>query len=506
MKSGLFRKYFSVLSITILVCVFVLSAVLIFFSAQYFRQDRNELMMRGAQTAAQITANDYQKNGYLSRADLESSYETLAGSTGGIVLFCGLDGAVSICSDGSDCEHIGDSVPTREINTIISSGTYQDLTFGTELAFGGAYTMVVGVPVLSSGVTIGYVFVLSSIRSFVSFMTDVFLVIQVVALAMLAIVAFIIYSLLKRMLNPLSDISAVAEAFGKGDFTARVRISGDNEISSLGRVFNKMAEDLQELEISRRSFMGNVAHELRTPMTTIGGYIDGILDGTIPPDQQEKYLQIVSNEVKRLARLTASTLAVARMEETSDSSTLTTVNVCAILMNVVFSAERRINAKSIDVQGLDLPDTYAKCDADMLHQVLYNLVDNAVKFTPERGVITFDVRTSGKRAFISVRNTGPGIAKTDMPQLFDRFYKADKSRGMDKTGSGLGLYIVKTLVGKMGGDVTVSSVEGEYSEFTVELAAATPPKPAKPAEDKQAPKTNIFDRLGKRTKRHDKEE
>lgn len=501
MRSSLFKKYFSTLSVMMLICVFVLGLVLMFFSAQYFRQERNELMHRSAQNAVTLTLSDYFENGFLNRTDLEKDYATLSATIDGSVMFCGLDGVVSICSDGMGCHHMGTTAPSQGINTIIREGYYEKISVSAGSSFGSESAMLVGLPVVAEGDTVGYIFVLSSIKPFITFISDVFLVIQIASLCLILVVARIIYSLLTRMLEPLSDISAAAAAFGRGDFRARVRISGDNEIGDLGRVFNKMADDLQEMEISRRSFMGNVAHELRTPMTTIGGYIDGILDGTIPKEQQTKYLHIVSDEVKRLSRLTASTLAVARMEEDRGDSALTSVNVVPILMNVVFSAERRINAKRLEIEGLDLEGAYANCNADLLHQVLYNLVDNAVKFTPERGTITFGIKTEGKKTLISVKNTGEGISKADMPHLFDRFFKADRSRGMDKSGTGLGLYIVSTLVKKMNGEITVSSVENEYTEFIVSLELAQPPKPPKtaPAEDKQQ-KTGLFDIFGKRGK------
>lgn len=506
MKNALFKKYFSSFALMMLVCIFVLGVALMFFAAEYFRSDREDSLTRAASKAAAITAQNYAQYGYISRADVERDYAVLADSAGGTIMYCGLDGIVDICSEHSDCAHAGKQVPAKGINEILEDGSFYSIAYNSALSPDSPYTLMVGVPVVIDDAVGGYIFIMSPMKSLITFMTDVFFVITVASILMLLVVASIIYSMLKRMLKPLSDISEAAAAFGKGDFTSRVRVRGDDEISSLGRVFNKMADDLQELEISRRSFMGNIAHELRTPMTTIGGYIDGILDGTIPPDQQEKYLHVVSDEVKRLARLASSTLAVARMEEASSNAALASVNVCQILTTVVLSAERRINGKNIEIDGLDVPDTYAKCDADMLHQVLYNLVDNAVKFTPERGKITFNVRTLGGRTLISVNNTGSGISKTDMPLLFDRFYKTDKSRGMDKTGSGLGLFIVKTLVNKMNGDITVSSVEGEYSEFTVDLEAALPPKPPKTEDVKPQAKNNLFERIGKHGKGRDKTE
>lgn len=501
MKRTLFKKYFSALSITIAICVFLLGIIQLYFLANYFRDNQSELMLRCARKGAEAAAENYEQNGFLSRADLEAEYSLLADTAGGAVAYCGLDGVVTICAGDPSC--LGRSIPATAINTMLKAG-WVSSTYNSSLLSG--HSILAGVPVVIDEQTAGYVVVLSSLQPLVQFISRSFLFVELVSLVILGIAAGIIYTLFNQMLRPLREISSAAMSFGKGDFSARIEVHGNNEVSELGRVFNRMADDLNELEMSRRSFMGNLAHELRTPMTTIGGYIDGILDGTIPPDQQEKYLRIVSDEVKRLSRLASSTLAVARMEETSDHAALTPVNVREILMNVMFSAERRITAKSLEVEGLDLPDIWMLCNADMMHQVLFNLVDNAVKYTPEGGTISFAVETSAKRSRISIRNTGPGISKEDMPRLFDRFFKTDRSRGLDRSGAGLGLYIIKTLVTKMGGDITVSSVEGSYSEFTVELAAAAPPKHTRP-EDKEKEKEkapqrpNLFGFIGKGGKR-----
>lgn len=388
-------------------------------------------MLRCARKGAEAAAENYEQNGFLSRADLEAEYSLLADTAGGAVAYCGLDGVVTICAGDPSC--LGRSIPATAINTMLKAG-WVSSTYNSSLLSG--HSILAGVPVVIDEQTAGYVVVLSSLQPLVQFISRSFLFVELVSLVILGIAAGIIYTLFNRMLRPLREISSAAMSFGKGDFSARIEVHGNNEVSELGRVFNRMADDLNELEMSRRSFMGNLAHELRTPMTTIGGYIDGILDGTIPPDQQEKYLRIVSDEVKRLSRLASSTLAVARMEETSDHAALTPVNVREILMNVMFSAERRITAKSLEVEGLDLPDIWMLCNADMMHQVLFNLVDNAVKYTPEGGTISFAVETSAKRSRISIRNTGPGISKEDMPRLFDRFFKTDRSRGLDRSAPG----------------------------------------------------------------------
>ena len=279
-------------------------------------------------------------------------------------------------------------------------------------------------------------------------------------------------------------------------------MEGDDEIAMLARSFNKMADSLEELETNRRNFIANVSHDLRTPMTTIGGYIDGILDGTIPKSEQKHYLEIVSEEVKRLSRLTSSLLSVMRLEESNQSVELTNVEVWNMILNVMFNLEQRIEEKKIYIPDLDPQECEVKADKDMLHQVIYNLMDNAVKYTPIGGEINVSVNESEGKTSITVRNSGQGISEEEQPYVFERFYKTDKSRGIDRGGTGLGLYIVKMLTLAMGGTVDLESDGESYTQFTVTLQSAPlsrdrNSRTVKPEKSKTKESMSVADRVRK---------
>ena len=268
------------------------------------------------------------------------------------------------------------------------------------------------------------------------------------------------------MIRPLRSMSAAVKRFGGGDFSVRVPVASDDEIGHLALAFNEMANSLSNSEGMRRSFIANVSHELKTPMTTIAGFIDGILDGTIPEDQQKKYLKIVSDEVKRLSRLVKSMLDLSRI----DSGEMVLHPTCFDLSKTIFTTlltfEKSIEDRNIEIRGMDsLGQQMVYGDQDLLHQVVYNLIENAVKFTNEGGYISFQVTDSIDRTCITIENSGPGIEPEELPMIFDRFYKTDKSRSRDKNGMGLGLYIVKTVIKLHGGDITVASKQGEFSRF-----------------------------------------
>ena len=223
-----------------------------------------------------------------------------------------------------------------------------------------------------------------------------------------------------------------------------------------------------------RSFVANVSHELKTPMTTIAGFIDGILDGTIPPERQSHYLRIVSDEVKRLSRLVKTMLNLSRIDNGELKLRPADFDISETVLSTVLTFEKSIDEKQIDVRGLDaLAPKQVHGDEDLLHQVVYNLVENAVKFTNPGGYIKFTVCDSIDRVAVDIENSGSGIQADELPLVFEKFYKTDKSRSQDKNGMGLGLYLVKTIIRLHGGDISVTSAVDQFTRFSFYI-----PKPA----------------------------
>ena len=261
-------------------------------------------------------------------------------------------------------------------------------------------------------------------------------------------------------------MAAATRRFAKGDFRARVKVKGKDEVAELGEALNSMAVSLSSVEMMRRSFIANVSHELRTPMTSIAGFLDGMLDGTIPEEKQAYYMKIVSDEVKRLSRLVQSMLNLSRIDSGELKMNTVRLDLTEVMCKVLVASEQRIDQKNLHITGIDQCERLEiQGDYDLINQVLYNLLDNAIKFTNEGGYIDIRLQKEKDRAVFIIRNTGAGIPAEEMPQIFERFYKSDRSRGLDKNGIGLGLYIVQTVVSLHGGQVSVRSVEGEFTEF-----------------------------------------
>ncbi len=288
------------------------------------------------------------------------------------------------------------------------------------------------------------------------------------------IVAMLLFMLLfrvgaSRLDRQFDDINHVVEQYAEGEFSARAALSEHDDLYAFACTLHRMAELIEQNETTRKNFIANVSHELRTPMTTIGGFANGILDGTIPPEQHTKYMRIISEEIQRLRTLVNSMLNLTKFEAGEMQLRCTNLDVAQLLIKTVLMFEKRITDKKVEVEGLEEASLQIQADADLMFQVLYNLIENAVKFVNTGGVISFSLCTEGKMAHICVKNTGEGLADEELSRIFDRFYKTDTSRSQDKTGLGLGLSIAKKIVHLHQGHIVVKSVKGEYTAFEVQV-------------------------------------
>lgn len=452
----------------------VLGSILVILSVNYSNSEKKQLYTDDANNVAEMTAL------WSNRTDIDTAHirmtmqtfmEYLAKVSDADIFIVDTQGNKGLTTDMRDVNFNGQKVSQKIMAQIDSGKTYYE-TFGT---FDGAFNrpyIVVGVPILYQNTQIiGGVFVYSPADSVIKFVSDVIQIFIVCSIFVMIFAFIVIYFVTARLVKPLKQMSAAAASFSKGDFSARIPVTGDDEIGRLAVSFNNMASSLSALEGMRRGFVANVSHDLRTPMTSISGFIDGILDGTIPAEKRDYYLQIVSNEVKRLSRLVRSLLDIAKIESGEFKLNFSEFDVAETIRRVVIGFEQQIEDKNLEIKGLDEIDSVmVYSDADVTHRILYNLVDNAVKFACTNSYIRLTaVASPGNRIYISVRNSGAGIPEADIPYVFDRFYKSDKSRGLDKKGVGLGLYIVKTMLNAQGEDITVKSVENEYCEFVITL-------------------------------------
>lgn len=337
--------------------------------------------------------------------------------------------------------------------------------------------IVYAVPVMAeNGEFHGAVVVTSSSAEWSGLMDVMVKTIIMASLWIMLAALIAVYFISDRVTAPLKDMSHAAREFAAGRFDTRVTVHGDDEIAELGIALNQMAESLKNLDTVRNTFLSNVSHDLRTPMTTIAGFIDGIRDGVIPPEKQGYYLDIVSTEVHRLSRLVASLLDLSRIQAGERKFVMKPFDVCEMARQILISSEQRIEDKNLQVEFLcDEDHMPVLADHDAIYQILYNLCDNAIKFSSDGGVYRVSITHSAEdknKVLISVYNQGRGIAQEDIPFVFERFYKGDKSRGLDKKGAGLGLYIAKTIIAAHHEEIWVTSEEGRDCQFSFTLPRA----------------------------------
>lgn len=294
-----------------------------------------------------------------------------------------------------------------------------------------------------------------------------------VELITLFFAAMFMFLFSRNITHPLKKINNTLKEFAKGNFEKRVEYNKNNEIGELASNINQMADSISSLEKMRQDFVSDISHELRTPMTSISGFVEGILDGTIPKENQNKYLAIVLSETKRLSRMVNELLTLSRIDNQVKNLCKTNFNIAEMAKLVLIKFEDDITAKNIDVDFETYGDEFTvNADADKYTQVLTNLIHNAVKFTNENGKITISLKPVGNKCECTVKNTGYGIEEEKLGFIWERFYKVDNSRSTDRSGTGIGLYIVKKIIDAHGEKISVKSVINEYTEFvfTAELA------------------------------------
>ena len=475
MKTTFGRMFFA-FAVILLAALLLVGTSFQLLVKNYLSAKAVESLKSNSTTVARLAAA-YSSDKQLSEKDFFVILSVASGMSDSSTVICDARGKLLICSDAPmGCEHQGLTITSGDflqriyaqehvVSNGIIHGLYEDARYVVSTAIRNSTTgEVEGIVIVSTP--------MASTLSVLKRLSDTYLSVSVLVV-LAAVLATTIY--VRKNSSPLRDMAKTATAFGHGNLKARAAVpeGSPQEIRDLAIAFNNMAQSLEHSEYKRKEFVANVSHELKTPMTTIGGYVDGILDGTIPPEQQNRYLQIVSDETKRLSRLVRSMLDISQLQEQSaipeEKKTRFEIAECAGQVLITF--EQKITEKKLDVQ-VEFPDhpVFTFACQDYITQVIYNLVDNAVKFCPEGGTLGLRIRL-GDKIYVAVSNSGQTIPAGELSLLFDRFHKLDKSRSQNRDGWGLGLYIVKTLVCGHGEDISVSSADG-VTEFTFTLPLA----------------------------------
>ena len=474
MRKSITTRYFYSTAILLLASTAFMGLIQMYLAMGYFRTDNDASLINTVDNTVRVL-----QEAQSASDDREQRLEIIKRETvitsrasGSLIFISDAYGRIVLCSAEDPEQYLALQLPEKALSEAFNAGQYTEV--GTLDGILHSRYYVAGKPIEHDSRLAGFVFAASNADSLGDYMANLFSIFILSAGLMLMVASILSIVLTTRMTTPLRRISEAARKFGQGDFSIRVPVEGDDELAQMAVTFNNMAQNLEKIDQSRSNFMGNIAHELRTPMTTVKGFVDGMLDGTIPPESRHHYLEIVSQEVGRLTRLIKNMLDITKLEAGEYTVNATDYDVWESITGVVFSAEQRLEANRIQLAGFAPTRTMVYADKDLVYQVIYNIMDNAIKFTPEGGEIRFSVAQSKGFVTVAIRNTGAGIAPEALPYVFDRFYKEDKSRGLNTTGSGLGLHICKVLINLSGGSIRVDSQEGAWCQFSFTLP--TPPQ------------------------------
>lgn len=470
------RSYFSKIFYPVLLILLVSLLVIgiaLHMLVQGVLKDRSLKELETTADSIGELAQAYIADGNFYNEDFMINLSLSARSSGSDAVICDTQGRLIMCSDSPlSCAHKGMVITNSYLRKALSKpilrnvgridGLYKDSRYVVAATLRDRQGAPLGIVIVSHS--------LVDTQMVLAKMSNIYLMVSL----LVVLAAIVLMSILLRYQNaPLRDMAKAARDFGHGDLEARVKVeqSSSLEIQDLALAFNNMASSLQKSEYQRREFVANVSHELKTPMTTISGFVDGILDGTIPPQRQEHYMRMVSDETKRLSRLVRSMLEISRLQDQGGipEERKTRFDVTETAGQVLITFERKILEKGLDVQ-VEMPDhpIFTRADPDSITQVIYNLVDNAVKFCSQNGQLGIQIQTAGTKVYFRISNTGHTIPAQELPLVFERFHKLDKSRSQNKEGWGLGLYIVKSLVSSHGENISVTSAN-DRTEFTFTL-------------------------------------
>lgn len=448
----------------VMVCISLLGSMQLFLVTKYISQKSEEMLGRDAESIVGLIQSN------IGTESLQAILDGFSRSSRNHAMVIDNQGKVVVCTTQSFyCTRRPTFIPEEYSKTVL--GGKRTSAIGN---MGGLFreTMfTLQVPVLDYRDAVqGAVFVSIPIPEHQRLNKDLSRSLISSAVLVLVVSVILSYALSKLISMPIKSIRTSAKAFARGELDARVGSeatqSGISEISELAGTFNDMAEKLEKAEDTRKAFISDVSHELRTPMTTISGFVNGILDDTIPQEKQKEYLKIVDSEVHRLSRLVNTFLDISRIQSGKVVIQKKNFDINEAIRLTIIGLGPRLEEKNIHVTlEFENESCYVLADPDSIKRVLTNILDNAVKFTNESGEISVVVNHQGHEIVVSVKNTGCGIPEEQRSMIFERLYKVDQSRSINREGTGIGLYLVKNIIQAHGKQIKVESVEGEYAKF-----------------------------------------
>lgn len=467
MKHSLFDKIFLGFLILFIAVFSLITVYSTYSTKQALVEEKTEVLNNETILIANQTISAY-INGYYSSDTLKSNLDYYSNALDVSIWILDSKGIIF-------CSSQAKGHPDAPKNIFFLN---QDFDLYTAKSFTGNFygtfsddVITVAIPILTDNEPNGMIITHSTVSQISTVQSNLIQAIYVPFLVML-IVSFALLGVISgKIMRPIRKINAVAEEYSTGNFETKMDIKSKDEIGQLAATLEYMASELSKLDEYRRDFISNISHDFRSPLTSIKGYIEAILDGTIPPEKQEKYLNIVVEETNRLTKLTSSLLELNNADSYGLWLVFKEFDIVDLVKKAMRTFEGKCIAKDISlILNNHCEHTIVYADATKIQQVIYNLLDNAIKFTPNGKSIYVTLTEKNDKLFVSVKDEGCGIPKDALKKVWVRFYKADASRGKDKQGTGLGLSITREIVKAHNENINVVSTEDVGSEFTFSLS------------------------------------
>ena len=466
---SIFGKLFLTYLVALVISLIFITMALIKAFSLYLERQKKDLLTEQGGKIVQALEESYYWGGFFDKKKLDNEISILDEYLDASFIYVDSSYKIRIISNDIDVKWLCENIAAYEVKEAMNG--YITESKGN---LGGIFdkpVITVGYPVIVKGEINGVIFMSSPLTELEKLGNNVYKIIICIILAGGFFGFIIIYFSSKKVTKPLRKINEAAKIIANGDFEKRIFVKGSDETAQLARSLNDMAESLNEQEKRRREFISNISHDLRSPLTSMKGFVQAIIDGTIPPEKQERYLKIVLDESERLAALANNMININNLNGRENSLDLSEFDINDLIKKTIFNFENRIISKKINLRvTFEEKVFFVRADYEKIQRVIYNLIDNAVKFTDVGGEIFLETKkTDNKKIVVYVRDNGRGLSEEDRKRVFDRFYKADVSRSEDKKGSGIGLSIVKEFILAHGEVITLNSELNKGCEFIFTL-------------------------------------
>lgn len=462
-------RFFAIYTVATVVLFILLFSVFSQMMTRYFVESKYDAMIQESKSISEQYIETY----YMYRiTDVSFRYylQTLSRHLGLRIFAITSDGL--IYRDSNDSGSLEGTRLENELVTKVLSNQVATAT-GSFYDMFDKQVITAGVPVIVEGEVVGAILMHSP---YPLLKRDIDYIYRLTLMSLLVILAMTFastYLFSRSVSKTFEEFSNTARSIANGDFSSRVHVLQEGETGELAKNMNYMAQELEKLEDMRKDFIANISHDFRSPLTSIRGFVQAILDGTIPQEKESKYLNIVLDETDRLTKLTNDILMLTKMENNNMPLELSDFDIHTVIRKVLLQFEQKIISKNIDLTFLiERPEIITRGDVNQIQRVVSNLVDNALKFCSTDDAITIETSIVRNKVEVSIKDSGPGISEDDIKFIWDRFHKADRSRGKDKKGIGLGLSIVREIIRAHDESINVYSQEGKGTKFVFTLTLA----------------------------------